>query len=186
MQALTSMGSFSDAHEPIIIPIIARNLQRLILPQQSLVWAVLHPQDDASRLTYSLAATFLGRMCLSGEIHDLNNEQMEILRRATRLYRQAHTVIDNGTSTFYGTEENSYVDPRGWQAVVRQDAYQTLIVIHGFNLETSEEISLPTGPFDPRIVGTLSPSFIKATLENGRFQITLPPGCHGGAWLISS
>jgi alpha-galactosidase len=47
------MGSFSDAHESVIIPIIARNLQRLILPRQSLIWAVLHPFDNDARLVYS-------------------------------------------------------------------------------------------------------------------------------------
>lgn len=85
MQGLTSMGSFSDAHEPVIIPIIARNLQRLILPRQSLIWAVLHAGDDEARLVFSLAAPFLGRMCLSGDIHDLSDEQMAILRQSLSL-----------------------------------------------------------------------------------------------------
>jgi hypothetical protein len=37
---LSAMGSSSDAHETREIPIIAANLQRLILPRQSQIWAV--------------------------------------------------------------------------------------------------------------------------------------------------
>jgi len=48
MMGLCAMGSFSDAHETREIPIIAANLQRLILPRQSQVWAVLRKNDTAS------------------------------------------------------------------------------------------------------------------------------------------
>ena len=64
MLARTAMSSFSDAHELVEIPIIAANLHRLMLPRQSQIWAVLHRADSDQRLAYSLAATFLGRMCL--------------------------------------------------------------------------------------------------------------------------
>ena len=51
---------------------IAANLQRLSLPRQSLVWVVLRKEATAQWLAYSLGATFLGRMCLSGELHALS------------------------------------------------------------------------------------------------------------------
>ena len=60
IMAKHAMGSFSDAHECLEIPIIAANLHSLILPRQSQIWAVLRKEDDAHRLVYSLAATFLG------------------------------------------------------------------------------------------------------------------------------
>lgn len=66
MLAITSMSSFSDAHECLEIPIIAANLHRAILPRQSQIWAVLRKTDSARRLYYSIVNTFLGRMCLSG------------------------------------------------------------------------------------------------------------------------
>jgi alpha-galactosidase len=50
MMALSAMGSSSDAHETREIPIIAANLQRLILPRQSQIWAVLRKDDTAQRL----------------------------------------------------------------------------------------------------------------------------------------
>lgn len=71
----TEMSSFSDAHECVAIPIIAANLHCCLLPRQSQIWAVLRQTDDPHRLVYSLAATFLGRMCLSGDVTGLSPEQ---------------------------------------------------------------------------------------------------------------
>jgi alpha-galactosidase len=75
MMALASMASFSDAHETLEIPIIAANLHRLILPQQSQIWAVLRKNHDERRLSYLLTAAFLGRMCLSGDVCELTDKQ---------------------------------------------------------------------------------------------------------------
>ena len=88
------MGSFSDAHETLEIPIIAANLQRLILPRQSQIWAVLRKDDTVQRLSYSLAATFLGRMCLSGEIHDLSPAQWRLVVSAMKFYLDIPIVWD--------------------------------------------------------------------------------------------
>ncbi len=49
MMGLCAMGSFSDAHETREISIIAANLQRLILPRQSQIWAVRRKNDTAQR-----------------------------------------------------------------------------------------------------------------------------------------
>src|SRR6185295_152829 len=84
MLGRTAMSSFSDAHELVEIPIIAANLHRLMLPRQSQIWAVLHRSDSMRRLGYSLAATFLGRMCLSGEIAELSDEQWQLVLAAQR------------------------------------------------------------------------------------------------------
>lgn len=185
MQALTSMGSFSDAHEAVIIPIIARNLQRLILPQQSLVWAVLHPGDDAARLHYSLAATFLGRVCLSGDIHDLADWQMDITRHALAMYALVGELIIHGKSSFYGTPENSYVDPVGWQAVVREYKDKTLVVVHGFDLPTKTNVTIPLSSSDWNITKTFAPEGMTG-ITNGtdHFTLDIPAAFQGGAWLL--
>jgi alpha-galactosidase len=144
MLARTAMSSFSDAHELVEIPLIAANLHRLMLPRQSQIWAVLHQADSDQRLVYSLAATFLGRMCLSGEIARLSRDQWELAQRAIRLYREAAPVIKRGTSRRFGELGASWRHPRGWQAVVRQsdDRRQVLIVVHAF-AGAPEEISIP-------------------------------------------
>eukprot|EP01034_Spumella_vulgaris_P005088 gene5088-6490_t len=80
MMALTAMSSFSDAHETPDIPLIAADLNRLVCAPQKQIWAVLRRGDSRQRLGYSLAATFLGRMCLSGDLAELDAEAAQFVR----------------------------------------------------------------------------------------------------------
>ena len=73
----TNMSSFSDAHETLSIPIIAANLHRVMLPRQNQVWAVLRPEDNLKRFAYILNSTFLGRMCISGDVDSLTDLQWQ-------------------------------------------------------------------------------------------------------------
>ncbi|MBA3686328.1 MAG: alpha-galactosidase [Planctomycetes bacterium] len=132
MMALASQASFSDAHELVEIPIVAANLHRLIAPRQSQIWAVLHAGDDARRMRYVLASTFLGRLCLSGDLASLASAQWELVREAIAVYRDAAAVIGHGFSRRYGPQLDSWRHPQGWQAVVRHDAGQALVVAHAF------------------------------------------------------
>ena len=144
----TAMSSFSDAHELKEIPIIAANLHQLMLPRQSQIWAVLHRADDDHRLVYSLAATFLGRMCLSGEIDGLTDQQWNLVTAAQNLYRIAWPIIKHGKSRRYGTIGPSWRHPSGWQSVVRvgQDANSVLVVAHAFaGLPAEFQTPLPQG-----------------------------------------
>jgi alpha-galactosidase len=148
MLARTAMSSFSDAHELVEIPIIAANLHRLMLPRQSQIWAVLHASDDDERLAYSLAATFLGRMCLSGEIDRLSARQSELVNRAMAMYGRAAPIIRNGTSRRFGQMAESWRHPRGWQGVVRTSVAgdAALVVLHAFAAPPAEvHLPLPIG-----------------------------------------
>lgn len=154
MLALTSMSSFSDAHECEEIPILAANVQRAVLPRQSQIWAVLRAQDSPRRLVYSLTATLLGRMCLSGDIHELADEQWALVERAIGVYRAAAPVIKEGTSHRFGPKVASYRHPTGWQAVRRdsEDGSRILLVAHRFGADDSGVneparivVPLPTG-----------------------------------------
>jgi alpha-galactosidase len=139
--AATAMSSFSDAHESIDIPIIAANLHRVMLPRQSQIWAVLRRTDTRKRLVYSLSATFLGRMCLSGDIADLDAAQAALCHEAMRLYGLAAPVIADGRSHRFGPPLTSYRKPASWQAVVRGGEDLVLVVAHSF--ARPQEISLP-------------------------------------------
>ncbi len=129
----SSMASYSDAHEIPEIPIVAAAMHRLILPRQSQIWAVLHRDDVSQRIDYTLAATFLGRMCLSGDIHELDDAQTARVQAAIQLYRRSVPVIKNGSSRLVGETGSSWRHPTGWQAVVRIAGNQGLIVVHTFN-----------------------------------------------------
>ncbi len=147
MMALTAMSSFSDAHEATNIPIIARQLHYLLPPRQSQIWAVLYSDDSPERLNYSLTATFYGRMCLSGPIHDLSEAQMAVVRKAVALYGEAAPVIKDGKTHYLGSTPKSWRDPVGWTGVCRisRDGMQALVVVHEYERATEGdlEISLP-------------------------------------------
>lgn len=142
MLALTAMSSFSDAHELVEIPLIAANLHRLVLPRQNQIWAVLHPQNSPRRLAYSLAATFLGRMCVSGAVEKLPYESWDLTRRAIAFYQRCAPVIKYGTSRRFGVMGESWRHPQGWQAVVRRSVDQVLVVVHTF-VGAPEEVAIP-------------------------------------------
>lgn len=145
MLAITSMSSFSDAHECIEIPIIAANLHRAILPQQSQIWAVLRKTDNAQRLYYSMINAFLGRMCLSGDIHDLNETQWKIVTEGIEFYEKISPVIKDGFSYRFGPTVQSYRNPTGWQVVFRvsADRSQALAVVHSFARSDQGQIRIP-------------------------------------------
>ena len=162
MQAVTSMASFSDAHEWQAIPVIAANVARAILPAQSQIWAVLRAKDDEKRLRYSLSNTFLGRMCLSGDMSTISEEQMKIVDEAIAFYKKCAPVIKNGRNYRFGPYQNSYNELKGWQVVVRtaenEDSRtndgtvssKAVIVVNTFAMEGKDtiEIELPKTVFE--------------------------------------
>lgn len=147
MQAVTSMASFSDAHEWQAIPVIAANVTRAILPAQSQIWAVLRAKDDEKRLCYSLSNTFLGRMCLSGDMSTISDEQFEIADKAIAYYKKCADIIKNGRNYRLGPYQDSYNDLKGWQAVVRvsEDRKKCMAVVNTFAIkeDTSITFELP-------------------------------------------
>lgn len=132
MIGVTALSSFSDAHEAIEIPYIAANLHNLMLPAQSLIWAVLHKDEALERTVYSLAATFLGRVCISGQVDELRKEQYEVLRESIAYYKKLEDVIKNGASKIYGNRGKSTRYPTGTQVVVRKTDKEMLVVCHAF------------------------------------------------------
>ncbi len=142
MMALTAMTSFSDAHEPKEIPYIAANQQSLILPRQNLIWAVLRDTDSVDRIVYSMAAGFLGRLCLSGDIEKLSPAQWETVTDGIKFYEQAENVLLHGTTRVYADKSSRIRHPEGVQAVVRKNEKELLVVYHGFE-NAKRELNIP-------------------------------------------
>ncbi|MBE5841402.1 MAG: alpha-galactosidase [Butyrivibrio sp.] len=147
-----SMASFSDAHETKSLPIIAANVQRVIKPEQSQIWAVMRKDDSDERLFYSFCATFLGRMGLSGDIYDLSDHQWQIVDDAIAFYKQVSHIIKDGKTTVLKQETESYNAPTSAQLVIRTLGDESLVVYHRFeNSESLEDfakrngIQIPTG-----------------------------------------
>ena len=101
------------------------------------------------RLAYALSAGFLGRLCLSGEIDRLDEEQWGVVQVAIRFYEQVAPIIKHGRSRLYQQIGAAWRYPQGAQAVVRiaEDNYQALVVVHTFATPLPYEIivSLPQG-----------------------------------------
>lgn len=146
MMALTAMSSFSDAHETPDIPLIAANLNPLVWSAQKQIWAVLRANDDAARLSYSLAATFLGRMCLSGDIAALEPKAWRQVHEAIAFYREVAPLIRDGVFRCHRDDTESLAHPRGTQTVTiaARDGRSLLVVWHAFGgAVTPLRVALP-------------------------------------------
>jgi len=145
MMSKCSMASFSDAHECEEIPIIAANLHRAILPRQSQIWAVIRNTDSLKRIAYSVANTFLGRMCLSGDVLELSESQWKVIEDGIAFYRKIVPIIRKGRTYRFGPDILSYRNPKGWQGVLRVgDNGEAFALFHSFyeNQDEWMEISL--------------------------------------------
>ena len=135
MMSECSMASFSDAHECEEIPVIAANLHRTILPSQSQIWCVIRKTDSLKRIAYSLINTFLGRMCLSGDVTELSDEQWKLIDGAMAFYKKIAPMIKDGYTTFYGSRIGAYRYLKGWQGILREgkdgEAFLVLHMFHG-------------------------------------------------------
>lgn len=144
LMELVSQASFSDAHEIPAIPLIAANLHAVIQPKQSQIWAVMRADDSEERIYYSIISTFLGRMCLSGDIYDLSESQWRLIQEGIAFYQKAAEIIKYGTTIERTCSTKSYNHPQGEQLVIREWNNRRLVILHRF--EHSKEILLPLPP----------------------------------------
>ena len=129
---LCSQASFSDAHECTSIPIIAANVQRMIRPSQSQIWAVLRANDDMHRTYYSLVSGFLGRLCISGEIFDLPDENWQAALDSIKFYAEIKHIIKDGYTSVIQCSAEDYNEPEGYQIVLRELGEEALLIVHTF------------------------------------------------------
>lgn len=132
MMELVSQASFSDAHECAIIPLIAANLHRLIRPEQSQIWAVLRADSDVHRIHYLLTSAMLGRLCLSGEIFAMNEEQWAAVTEGMAFYDKIKHIIRDGFTKVIRTDVKDYSKAEGYQAVLRTLGDEALLIVHTF------------------------------------------------------
>lgn len=166
--------SFSDAHEEKEIPVIAANLQNLVLPRKSQIWAVLHQTDTNDRLVYSIVAGMYGVLCISGDIFELTEAQWELVQRGTDFYRSVSPLIANGTSFRFGKPQQSYRKLKHYQASVRygKDAKEALVLLHTFELADRETVELSlAGTYEIIDIFEAKPHEIGTTEGNLRIAV---------------
>lgn len=143
MFAVSDMSSFSDAHECPEIPVIAANTALVMPARHNQIWAVLRKEDSDRRLIYSLSAAMLGRMCLSGDVHNLSQEQWDIIDEAIAFYSRISFVLQDSDQYIYRCGLNEYRQLSGWQIVRRERDNCQLLVIHNFTGSSHIEAELP-------------------------------------------
>jgi alpha-galactosidase len=191
MMALTAMSSFSDAHETPDIPIIAANLGSLVNARQKQIWAVLRATDSADRLYYSLAATFLGRMCLSGDPVALNDSAWAIVQTAIKFYQEVAPIIRDGVHRCHRETGESYQHLQGSQIVTIHAAPQDklLVVWHRFSGGPDRLcISLPPGAINWRVQRVFAPPELTESIECTGQSLSwkTPTEWSGGVFMLHS
>lgn len=192
MMSECSMASFSDAHECEEIPIIAASLHRVILPRQNQIWAVIRESDSLKRIAYSIANTFLGRMCLSGDVTKLAADQWELIDRGIAFYQKAAPIIKDGYSRLYGPKVLSWRHPKGWQCLVRTEGSVEcgekdglLAVFHAFNGEHEGMLKVPLpNDGDYQIETVYSDADAEISVEKGQLSCRIPEDMRAVAVLL--
>ncbi len=159
MMELASQASFSDAHEISSIPIIAANMHRVIKPSQSQIWAVMRKHDNKSRIYYSIISTFFGRMCLSGDIYDLSDEQWRLIEEGIAFYKSVSDIIKNGKTIKCENKVTSYNRPEGEQLVLREYEDKLLAIAHRFENSMEPKLELTSNYSIIEEYGDLSHDF---------------------------
>ena len=136
--------SFSDAHEEKEIPVIAADLQKLILASKSQIWTVLRKSDELKRIAYSVCAGMYGVLCISGDVFDLDDKQWELTDLGTAFYKKVSPVIAKGITTIYGPFQNSNRPLKEYQAGVRYgENGKALVIVHAFEHSGQLDIDIP-------------------------------------------
>lgn len=103
-------------------------------------------------------------LCGIPVIQHLSDEQWKLVDKGIAFYRSVSSVIQHGISEIHQHIAASWRKPQGWQAVIRVGQNnETLVVIHTFGGELSEQISLPLQA--EQIVGILCSEQNRVTLE---------------------
>lgn len=138
---MVSMCSFSDAHECAEIPLVAANVSRVVPARQSQIWAVLRDGDDISRIVYSLCAAMIGRICLSGDVLNLTEEQIMTVCRGLDFYDRVKHIVRCGDIDVIDCDVEYYREPYGRQIYIKKYRNEALALIH--RLDDEAEVVVP-------------------------------------------
>lgn len=197
MMSLCSMASFSDAHECEHMPLIAAGLHRTILPRQSQIWAVIRNDDSIKRIAYTLINTFLGRMCFSGDVTKLSDEQWSKIDEGIAFYHKVAPIIKNGYTYFDRHTGDSDIHLTGYQAIIRvQNDGQMLVpakadsayvIVHVFNDVLDKDIRISLPPNCPRnIAGVYKGTDMDVRIEEDNMIVTPSDSMEAIAVLLNS
>ena len=91
--SIADMISFSDAHEGYESAVVAANVNRLCPSRKNQIWAVVDNTYSLERMRYSIAKNFFGRLCLSGDIANMSEERLALVKEFTKLYKKVTYTV---------------------------------------------------------------------------------------------
>ena len=134
-----SMVSFSDAHETKNGAIIAMDLHRVMQPRIMQIWASFRPEYTIDDIYFHLAKAMLGRVCLSGQIFNLNNKVIELVKESKAFYDLIKGVIKHGKTILIDTSNiYSLLEPRGSIRLIRKSLDESEMVCYAFDYDKKE------------------------------------------------
>jgi len=174
MVALSDFSSFSDAHECLEIPVIAANLHRVVPPWHTQIWAVIRKADSPNRIVYSMTATFLGVVCLSGDVEGWASSQWALIEEALRFHRRISGLLCRGTTSYFGPRQPSFRLLVGWQGILRVATSndEALVVVHSFAAPFPGTIEIPL-PWDGVVVGSYGLPGIALGVADRKLRVTV-------------
>lgn len=180
---LADLASFSDAHEEPEIPVIAANLHRVMRPEKCQIWSVIRQTDSARRICYSMAAAFLGVLCISGDILHLDSRQWEMVEKGIAFYRRLSMLQKDGKTFFYGTKQKSYRQLEGWQGIWRKGnrSEESYLILHSFAENQEIRIDME-GEYTVEAVYEACPHAF--CLKEGKFTVRMQDACDAMAVLL--
>lgn len=180
---IASMGSFSDAHEGVEIPVLAAASSLLAPMRRNQIWAVLRKDDSPRRLIYSLCAGFLGRLCVSGDLNSLSKESASWAQKAIHFQRRLVELIRDGETRVHQERlSRSRMHPRGWQWFERTSETEKLVVVHTFK-NAPDDLAVEVGP-DWKIVAKFCEHPSDSRLSHDKIRIAEPGDFAGYAFLL--
>lgn len=132
--SIADMTSFSDAHEVHEGAVVAANVNRFCPTRKNQIWAVVNDGYSIRDIRYTIAKTFFGRMCLSGDVASLPQEKEILVKQFVDLYKKATYILEDDENYYFGNTDLKYRDLIGEQAVLKisKDGSGALAIVHGF------------------------------------------------------
>ncbi len=125
--------SVTDAHEGEIVPLIMAETAMQIPMRSNQCITTIRSWSDEKRFHYCLAAGFIGRLCLSGDIEDLTNEQLDYIQKGINFYEEMKPLVFDGRSRVEKHLDNkSWTSPEGYQLYFRENNNIIAVIVHTF------------------------------------------------------
>lgn len=136
---LGDMCSFSDEHfGPAGVP-IAMGLHRFIAMEKLQIWAEMKAEHPLDYFIFTLNKGMLGRLCLSGPLQKLNQEQSEILQKGLEFYNNSKNVIRNG-KTINIIDESKDLNKLDGKTFVLEREFDCEKYIYVFTIDKTEQL----------------------------------------------